>query len=299
MASVDVLSKGSNFDPELVRDLVSKITGKSAVAKLSGQKPLAFKGSKEFVFDMPNEIDIVAENGAKSHGGATVTPKTVVPIKFEYGARVSDEFLYASEEEQIDLLRSFNDGFAKKFAKGFDLAVMHGLNPRTGSSSAVVGNNHFDYVVATARGGNQITGTANPDTDLEDAIEAIQADGFMANGMALSPAFARSLASVKESGVTQYPEFRFGGQPEAFYGMGVDVNPTVGLTDSAIVGDFDAFRWGIAKQIPVEIIQYGDPDNSGKDLKGYNQIYIRAEVYAGWAILIPDAFARITAYTSA
>ena len=29
----------------------------------------------------------------------------------------------------------------------------------------------------------------------------------------------------------------------------------------------------------MEIIQYGDPDNSGKDLKGYGQIYIRAEVY--------------------
>ena len=36
----------------------------------------------------------------------------------------------------------------------------------------------------------------------------------------------------------------------------------------------------------MEIIQYGDPDNSGKDLKGYNQIYIRAEAYIGWGILV-------------
>ena len=43
----------------------------------------------------------------------------------------------------------------------------------------------------------------------------------------------------------------------------------------------------------MEIIQYGDPDNSGKDLKGYNQVYIRAEIYLGWAIMIPEAFARI------
>ena len=47
------------------------------------------------------------------------------------------------------------------------------------------------------------------------------------------------------------------------------------------------------EDIPMEIIQYGDPDNSGKDLKGYNQVYIRAEIYLGWAILIPEAFSRI------
>ena len=46
-------------------------------------------------------------------------------------------------------------------------------------------------------------------------------------------------------------------------------------------------------EIPMEIIQYGDPDNSGKDLKGYGQIYIRAEVYLGWGILVPEWFARI------
>ena len=78
---VGTLSKSTNFDPRVVEDLVSKIVGKSSLAKLSGQKPLRFNGNKEFVFDMPNEIDIVAENGAKSHGGATVTPVTVVPIK--------------------------------------------------------------------------------------------------------------------------------------------------------------------------------------------------------------------------
>ena len=76
-----------------------------------------------------------------------------------------------------------------------------------------------------------------------------------------------------------------------------DINKTVATADvdKAIVGDFaNMFKWGYAKQIPLEIIQYGDPDNSGKDLKGYNQIYIRAEVYLGWGILDGSAFARIT-----
>lgn len=34
-------------------------------------------------------------------------------------------------------------------------------------------------------------------------------------------------------------------------------------------------------------------DVKAKDLKGYGQIYIRAEVYLGWGILVPEWFARI------
>ena len=53
------------------------------------------------------------------------------------------------------------------------------------------------------------------------------------------------------------------------------------------------FRWGYAKGIKLEVIEYGDPDNSGNDLKGHGQVYIRAEVYLGWGILDADSFARI------
>ena len=66
------------------------------------------------------------------------------------------------------------------------------------------------------------------------------------------------------------------------------------------MGDFaNAFRWGYSKQIPLEVIRYGDPDNSGLDLKGYNQVYLRAEVYLGWGILEPKAFALINKTTGA
>ena len=43
--------------------------------------------------------------------------------------------------------------------------------------------------------------------------------------------------------------------------------------------------------MPIEIIEFGDPDNTGKDLKGYNQIAIRGEAYLGWAIFDKNAFA--------
>ena len=64
--------------------------------------------------------------------------------------------------------------------------------------------------------------------------------------------------------------------------------------DLAIVGDFEnAFRWGYAKNIPLEIIPYGDPDGQG-DLKRTNEIVLRSEAFIGWGILDAASFARIT-----
>lgn len=110
----DILSKGSLFPEELIPGFIQKTTGASALAKLCGATPIAFNGQKEFTFTLDKEVDIVAENGAKGKGGMTVEPITIVPIKIEYGARVSDEFLYASEDAQMDVLSAFADGFAKR-----------------------------------------------------------------------------------------------------------------------------------------------------------------------------------------
>lgn len=290
-----VLSKGSLFAPELVTDLVSKVKGKSSLAVMTGQTPIPFNGQKEFVFTMDSEIDVVAENGAKSHGGITLTPRTIVPIKVEYGARVSDEFMYAAEEERIKTLESFNEGFAHKVARGLDLMAMHGVNPRTGAASAVIGTNHFDAAVTQT----VEYVAANIDDNIETAIATVQGAGGDVTGLILSPTASAALAALKVNGVRLYPELAWGANPGALNGVKTDINKTVSDADTiakdrAIVGDFaNAFRWGYAKEIPLEVIEYGDPDNSGKDLKGYNQVYLRAELYLGWAVLEPTSFARI------
>ena len=142
-----VLSKGELFPQKLVKELMKNVKGKSSLAVLSNQQPIPFNGTEAFIFSMDNEIDIVAENGKKSHGGISLEPVKMVPMKVEYGARVSDEFLYASEEEQLEILTAFNEGFAKKLASGIDIAAFHGVNPRTGQESSVVGDNCFDKKV--------------------------------------------------------------------------------------------------------------------------------------------------------
>ncbi|WP_367365869.1 phage major capsid protein [Pediococcus parvulus] len=286
-------SKGNLFDPTLITDLISKVKGNSSLAILSGQKPVAFNGQKEFTFSMDKDIDIVAENGKKTEGGVTIAPVTIVPIKVEYGARVSDEFIYATDEEKIDILKAFNDGYAKKLARGLDLMAFHGVNPRTKETSAIIGKNSFDTSITQTVDFKQ----ADPDSNIEDAVSAIQGSEGVVSGMAIDTQFSSALAKMRDNSNNRlFPTLAWGANPGSINGLQTDVNNTVasGSKDYAILGDFtNMFQWGFAKQIPMEVIQYGDPDNSGQDLKGYNQVYLRSETYLGWGIMDTNSFARV------
>ena len=288
------------FEPKLVTDLISKVKGKSSLAALGSQVPIAFVGNKEFIFSMDSDVDIVAENGAKGHGGITLEPVTIMPIKFEYGARISDEFMMASEEEKVDILTQFNDGFAKKLAAGMDKAAMHGINPRTGKKATNVTFPYFDNVIT-----QKVTyDAAKADANIESAIALVEGGDGSVSGIAISNTMRSALASLTNSaGDKRYPEFSFGGQPGNLGSNALSINKTVSVTpadtgeqdvDHAIVGDFSGmFKWGYGKEISLDVIEYGDPDNTGVDLKGHNQVYLRAEAYLGWAIFDPESFAKV------
>ncbi|MUN75253.1 phage major capsid protein [Enterococcus casseliflavus] len=289
------LSRGNLFDPELVTDLINKVKGKSSLAILSQQEAIPFDGTTQFVFSMDSEIDIVAENGKKSHGGISLAPIKMVPIKVEYGARVSDEFMYSSDEKKIEVIKGFNEGYAKKLARGVDLMAFHGINPRTGAASTVIGTNHFDSKVTQTVEFN----ASDPDTNIEAAVSLIQGSEGIVTGLAADPQFSAALANMRTGGDTNirlFPELAWGANPGSINGLKADINNTVSASsnDVAIIGDFaNYFQWGFAKEIPLEVIEYGDPDNSGNDLKGYNQVYLRSETYLGWGIMDPSSFARV------
>lgn len=298
----DVLSKSTLFPEELIPGFIQKTTGASALAKLCSATPIPFNGMKEFTFQLDKEVDVVAENGAKSKGGMTVTPRTIVPIKVEYGARISDEFLYASEAAQLDYMTAFADGFARKVAKGIDLMAFHGVNPRTGTASTVIGTNHFDSQVTQTV---TIKTSDKPDDNVEAAIALVQANEIDVTGLVMAPAFRSSLAAqTLSSGAKLYPELAWGNNPGQINGLQAEATSNLSANsslDRALVGNFrDYFRWGYAKEIPIEVIKYGNPDNDTTlgDLKGHNQIYIRGEMYIGWGILDPKAFALVKAAAS-
>lgn len=296
----NTLTKGTMFPVELTNEMFNLVKGHSSLAKLAASEPVPFNGKELFTFSLDSEIDIVAENGGKSNGGATVAPVIVLPIKVEYGTRVSDEFMYASDEARLPILRTFAEGFSRKLARGIDIMAMHGVNPRTGNASDIIGNNCFDKKVT-----QKVTfDSSTADANIEDAIALVTGNEEEVTGMAYAPAMKSALAAeVTTGGAKKYPELAWGGNPSTLNGLSVDSNATVSANsnpDRAIVGDFrQYFKWGFAKEIPVEVIEYGNPDNSDAgDLKGHNQVYLRAEAFVGWAIIKADAFARVATSAS-
>ena len=285
----------TNFPAQLVSEMFNAVQGHSALAKLCAAKPMPFSGETVFTFSMGGEVSIVGEGGNKPAGDATVAPKTIRPVKMVYQHRVSDEFMNASEEGRLPILQAFADGFAKKIARGLDIAALHGLNPADLTAASFRATNSFDGLIS-----NTVTyAAATVDDNINAAVQAVIGGERAVNGIAMSPAAGTALSAIKVNGVAQYPEFRFGQNPEAFYGMTSDVNDTVakiatgGKADHVIVGDFqNAFRWGYAKNVPLEVIEFGDPDGQG-DLKRTNEVVLRAEAYIGWGVLDAASFAIV------
>lgn len=290
---MSTITKSTNLFPaELVKEVFSKAKGHSSLAKLSGQTPIPFAGMTEMTFAMDGEASIVGEGEQKPAGGAEFKPVTIAPVKFIYQHRLTDEFVNMSEEQQVPYLQAFADGFAAKIARALDISAFHGVNPATKTAVTSLVTKNFDMAsIATVT-----TTSGKEDEDIDTAVQAITGEDGVVTGIAMAPTFSSALAKIKVNGVVQYPEFRFGQNPESFYGMASDVNNTVSFgtsKDLAIVGDFqNAFKWGYAENVPCEIIEYGDPDGQG-DLKRTNQIVLRAEAYIGWGILDTASFKKI------
>jgi hypothetical protein len=297
----NILTRGTLLPPVVTDQLFSKVKGKSSLARLSASEPIPFNGETMFTFSLDNEVDLVAENGAKSNGGATITPVTMQPVKVEYGFRVSDEFKYGTEEIRLQYLTAFADGFAKKVARGLDIMAIHGVNPRTKEAAAVLSGKNFDDIVDNV----VVFDSSKPQDNITAAINLI-GDEIDVTGLAMAPAMKSALAKLKTqtgSNIPLFPELGWGATMTQLNGLPADSNTTMSFNNSldrALVGNFaDYFKWGFAKQIPIEIIEYGDPDNSGYDLKGHNQVYLRGEAYIGWGILDKAAFAMVKASASA
>lgn len=290
---------GTLFNPELVTELMTKVQGYSVLAKLASQTAIPFNGTEQFIFNLEGNAQIVGEGEQKKAGESSLTSKVIKPLKFVYQARITDEFKYASDEKKIKYLQAYADGFAKKIAVAFDIAAIHGLEPKSLTDASFRDTNSFDGLIT----GNVVTYNAGSiDDNIDTAVQAIVAKGADVTGLALSPTAGQALAKLKVNGVVQYPEFRFGQNPNSFYGMESDISKNLVVaggtakTDHVIVGDFrNMFKWGYAENIPMEIIEYGDPDGAGRDLKAYNEICLRAEAFIGWGILDEDAFARVEA----
>ena len=292
------ITQSTKFPAQLEKEIFNAVKGKSAIAALCASEPIPFAGKDVFVFSMPNEISVLGESAAKPAGDAAITTVPIRPVKVVYQSRVTAEFMYASEEAQLNTLSTFAEGFSRKLAKGLDIMAGFGLNPATGSASDVIGNNHLSYAIAHYNSGSNVIEYDDSEDDPVAKLEAAISKVDDMNGIILGTDMREDIAGLKATsggGQPAFPEFAFGGAPAKLGAADLAVSNNLATGTYAFVGNFDAFRWGFAKELPLEIIEYGNPDGGSYDLKRSNEILLRSEAFIGWGILDASEFAAVVA----
>lgn len=268
------------------------------IGQLTPDDPQIMVGSTDFfTFTGTPKAELVGEGGNKSSMDGTPAKVTSKTYKVQLTYRFSDEVRYADEEYRLRLMEALAGNIATGVSRAVDLVALHGINPLTGSSAATV----TDFITKSGNGTVITADSSAPEDDIDEAAAALQGNGYIATGIALDPVYAGVLARAKKSdGSRIWPELGLGFNVDRLAGIQAAVSNTVSATAEkggatgvgAIMGDWSALKWGIARNVPLHLIEYGDPDGAG-DLQRTNEIAIRAEVIFGYAILDDKAFAII------
>lgn len=277
----------------------SKNIKSGVLAKLAVADPEIKVGDTDmFTFLTTAKAELVGEGENKGSQDGKPTKATVKTYKVQVTYRMSEEVLYSDEDYQIGLVDALVERIATALSRALDLLAIHGVNPLTG----VVSSNIAQYLNKSGNGVGVVYASGNASDDLDAMAEAMQTAGYNATGIGFDPVYAGKLARVKdEQGRKLYPELGLGFNVDNFQGLTAASSDTVSgrqelaaedVEINAVMGDFNAFKWGVARNVPLETIRYGDPDGNG-DLKRTNEIAIRAEAILGFAFLDTAAFVMV------
>lgn len=290
-----LISSDFEIPAEISTGIFEKAQKGSTLAQLSGARPQKFGKQQVWVLTAPPKAELVGEAAQKSPTPVAYASKTVNPFKMQVTMRFSQEVQWADEDVQIGVLQDLASNAGIALGRALDLVGIHKINPLTGTVSSLVKEGLIDTTQKV-----DLTGTKY-DEAIEAAAGMIISSGYTPSGIAMDPTLSFGLSTMRDAnGRKIYPEIGFGQNLTNFSGMMAAVSDTVSAkneitTESnllGIVGQFDAFRWGVQRSIGAHLIEYGDPDGLG-DLQRQNQIAIRAEIVYGIGIMDPKAFTKI------
>ena len=270
----------------------------STIAALSPSEPQLFLDKEYMVFTGNSEAEVVAEGAQKSSYEETLTPVVGKRFKVQTTTRVSNELQWADDDAKLEIISKIMTDQAAAMGRVLDYVVYHAFDPK--KKTTLEGFN------ALAESAVSVPATDDRVADIDSLAEAVS-DEYDINGIALSKTMANELRKIRvpSTGQRFYPEIpinlqvgNLDGIPAATSGTvnGRLVTPPTGIL--AFLGDFRLIKWGMVRDIWSEIIEYGDPDNTGKDLKGVNQIAYRTEAMYSYAILDPKGIAVLKKSTS-
>lgn len=285
-----------NLPRNIADGMVKDVVLGSTVAALSPRKPQRFGNEDIITFTGRPKAEFVGEGAEKSSTTGEFDFVTSTPKKAQVTMRFNEEVQWADEDYQLGVLQTLSESGSEALARALDLGVYHRLNPLTGTVIAGWSN----YLNAASKRVEITTGTlGTPDLTIEAAVGLLVANSHPTpvNGLALAPTVAWGLSTARyQDGRKKFPEMGLGIGLSSYEGLNVSVSDTVSGGDEAavgataakavrgIVGDFqNGIRWGVQRDIPVELIKFGDPDGQG-DLKRHNQIALRLEIVYGWYV---------------
>lgn len=274
----------------VVTEYINKSVDSSTIAKLSNSTPQSFADADHMIFVPSAEAEVVEEGAAKSSYEQDLGGVSGKRFKVITNTRVSDELKWADEDNRLEILSHIVEDQSKAIGRALDYVVYHAINPRKGTVMS-----GYDAIATKSQ---QVTKTDSPIDDVDALTDKLL--DYAVNGFALSRAYAAELRKLRvpASGMRLYPEIPLSLELGTIDGLPASCSGTVNgrLATSAtnveaIMGDFSLIKWGYVRDAYSEVIEYGDPDNTGKDLKGNNQICYRTEAVFGYAVLDYNGFA--------
>lgn len=279
---------------EVTQAIINKVGNTSTIAALSPSTPQLFLNEDYIVFNGAAEAEVVAEGQQKGSYEQTASYVTGKKFKVQCTTRVTEELKWADEDNRLEIISSIQEDQTKAIARALDYVIYHAINPKTGSPLS---------------GYTALTASANSVTDSDDDIANVDAladavNEYEINGVALSRTWASRLRKLRvpATGMRFYPEIPINLAAGTLDGIPAATSTTVDGKKATqatkvlgIMGDYSLIKWGMIRDIWAEVIQYGDPDKSGVDLKANNQIAYRTEAMFSYAVLDPKAFAVLKA----
>lgn len=272
-------------------EITKKAKDTSTIAALSPSEPQLFLDKDYMVFNGSSEAEVVAEGAQKSSYDETLTTVVGKRFKVQTTTRVTSELKYADEDNQLEIIQNIQDDQAKALGRVLDYVIYHAFNPKPKTT--------LDGFTALSTSAVQVTASGDDVEDIDALAEAVS-DEYDINGIAMSKTWAARLRKLRvpATGMRLYPEIPISLQVGNLDGIPAATSGTVNgrlITQDtkvlAFLGDFSLIKWGMVRDIWSEIIAYGDPDQTGKDLKAYNQIAYRTEAVYSYAILDPKGIA--------
>lgn len=282
---------------EVTVDTINKVKGISTIARLSPSTPQLFSDNTNLIFNPSSEAEVINEGAKKGSYEQSLSPVEGTRVKLVTTTRVSNELIWADDDAKTEIITRIVEDQAEAVARAVDYVIYHGINPKTGT--ALTG-----FTPLTS-GAVSVTTTQDETQSIDNMADALI--DYNINGLASSREFASALRKIRveNTGQRLYPEIPLSLDAGSIDGIPCVTSNTVdgklaktATNVRAIMGDFSLIKWGMVRDMVSEVIEYGDPDGVGTDLKNVNQVAYRTESMFAYAVLDPKGFAVLKKATA-